>query len=256
MNQLEQIRLEKHKEFRRKTWLPQFFEKYGKFFDKEIKSKKVICRFIKKYALPNIINDDHLEYIPGIYRVRLLFTDDNLVPITKKDVSKENSNDSDDEFFVKKKNKKEQDDPDIDQILEESLTEYNKSLDKVIHESIKDHDELLNKNDVHDINDVDYDEYILNQAILESLSNNNSKLEKEKEQDQSQKNSFYFVIDIRGYINDLTQPVIVYGDTYYLSNKQMDYMKKLWNKINPETPSGLKFQQDLEYHKGLSKDIK
>lgn len=275
MNQLDQVRLEKHKEYRRQTWLPQFFEKYSKYFDPKTKALKVISKFVNQYVLPPVINQEHLEYIPGLYRVRLRFTDENIYPPviqkqenntksnTKDNKKKKDNNSSDnessystaphmhDEVFF-------EDNPieaDMNQVMKESLKEYNTTtLDQVITESIKDNHE------------VDYDEYILNQAILESLnanSNNNYdiSLNNQDNQDNSVVTNntnqlFYYVVDIRGYITDLTQPIIVYGDTYYLSNKQIDYMQKLWQKLNPETSTGLKFQQDFEFYKGLAKDSK
>lgn len=274
MNQLDQVRLEKHKEYRRQTWLPQFFEKYGKYFDPKTKAMKVISKFVSKHALPPVINSEHLEYIPGFYRVRLRLTDENLYPpvIQKQENNKdsntkdnkkrkENNDSSDDEpsystaphmhdevFF--------EDNPieaDMNQVMKESLKEYNTAtLDQVMTESIKDNHE------------VDYDEYILNQAILESLNNgdltpnnnlSNNHVSNENAFSNNTNQSFYYVVDIRGYIGDLTQPIIVYGDTYYLSNKQIDYMQKLWQKLNPETPAGLKFQQDFDFYKGLAKDL-
>ena len=76
MDQLEQIRIEKHKEYLRRTWLPEFFEKYKPYFDQETKAKKIIYRFIKKYGIPDVINPEHLEHIPGIFRVRLKITNE------------------------------------------------------------------------------------------------------------------------------------------------------------------------------------
>ena len=233
MNQLAQIRIEKHKEYLRQTWLPEFFEKYKPYFDKENKAKKNIYKFIKTYALPNVINEDHLQYIPGIFRVRLKITDDNLFkPIIEK---KENS----DEEEIK-----DPLDADLDQVINESLKEYNQSYEQALNESIKDN------------HDVDYEEYILNQAIMESL-NNNPDIKIENHQIKKQKyDPFYYVIDIREYIKDLTQPINIYGDTYYFSAKQSEYLQKLWHKLNPETDAGIQFHQNFAYYKTIYNDKK
>jgi hypothetical protein len=233
MNQLQQIRLEKHKAYLRETWLPEFFEKYKPLFDEKRKAKRRIIHFIKKYGLPEVINPDNLEHIPGIYRIRLKLTDDQLVP--PKELDDKNPSDNDDSDVSNNI-----EDADLDQVLKESLNEYNEQLDKVLSESIKDN------------NDVDYEEYILNQAIAESLNNSND-LSSTPNQDAPKKEiwgTLYYVIDIRDYIDHLDEPIYVYGDLYYFSDDQKNHIKKIWNKIND-----LKYQQDFEYYKVLSQDI-
>ena len=223
MNQLEQIRIEKHKDFLRKTWLPLFFEKYKSFFSKEALAKKTILKAIKKHFLPDVLNKEFLEYIPGIYRMRVKLTPDNLVkpkPIevveNKININNE-SDEEDEEYYSNKKNKKNKNsldqDADINQVIEESLKEYNDTFDKVLSESIKDN------------NDVDYDEYILNQAILDSINctvntaNTNYQEEKEKVLNQDPNIDvicFHIVIDIRDFYPNPTQPLLINDMSYFL----------------------------------------
>ncbi|MCJ7637934.1 MAG: hypothetical protein MUO21_10635, partial [Nitrososphaeraceae archaeon] len=173
MNQLEQIRIEKHKDFLRKTWLPTFFEKYKSLFDSEAKAQRMISIAVRKHYLPDVANSEFLEFIPGIFRMRIKLTSDNLFKPNQpvEEHFENNESDSSEDFTVTKKKKKSNKDKkdnknDIDQVIEESLKEYNEKfdnqMDAVLNESIKDN------------NDVDYEEYILNQAIMESLGQNNN----------------------------------------------------------------------------------
>ena len=264
MDQLNRIRLEKHKEYRRNTWLPEFFEKYKKYFSNEMVAKKVILRAIRRKFLFDVVNPEMLPYIPGIYRMRVKLTPNNL---NKPDmtVNFEHFDNDVEEYFTKKGVQKNKiihnENTDIDQIINESLKEYNDTvendIEKILQESIKDN------------NDIDYDEYILNQAILESLNNNNDvhtghtnddhiKDQMRKDQmikDQTSHSEFYVVIDIRDYCDNTKEPIIVNNCEYYLSDEQIVHLLKLWNKVNPESQNGLKFIQNLEYQKSLIADM-
>ncbi len=280
MDQIAQIRQQKHKEYLRQTWLPEFFEKYKPFFDLEAKAQRTIIRAIKKHYLPEVANSEFLEYIPGIYRMRIKLTPDNLVlpkepqekhvasplhdelPTLSPESSESES--SEDYTVTKVKNKKKRNnnhnDVDIDQVIEESLKDYNNhfenSIQNVLHESIKDN------------HDVDYEEYILNQAIIESLSNTNTNTSviidddskpsnsNHQEDDTDNSDCYCLVIDIRDFHENPSQPLLINDVPYYLSNEQKMHLKKLWNKVNPDTSAGMKFQQDLAYQKGLINDKK
>lgn len=234
MDQLEQIRIEKHKQYLRQTWLPKFFEKYRPYFDSEERAKRTIYRFFKKYVIPNVVNEENLDYIPGLFRVRLQITNENLFkPEIKKEEKKESITDDELVHFDESL-----ENADINQVMKESLQTYNDTIDQVINESIKDN------------NDLDYDEYILNQVLMESLQGNNSDVvDIGKDHNNNFSESFYFVIDIRDYINDLGQPLYINNNIFYLSTKQIDEINKLWSRVN-----SLKYQQDIEYQKGLIND--
>lgn len=272
MNQLEQIRIEKHKDFLRKTWLPKFFEKYKSLFDSEIKAQRMISKAIRKHYLPDVANHEFLEFIPGIFRMRIKLTSDNLVKPKQLVEEKDVESDSSEDFTVTKKqkskkpekdkkNKKNKNKDDIDQVIEESLKEYNEQfenqMDAVLNESIKDN------------NDVDYEEYILNQAIMESLgqnnnifddsikqSNDNHQFIQEEEQMNNNSDCLCLVLDIRDFHANPEQPLLINDVPYYLSTDQINRLMKLWNKVNPDTPAGMKFQQDLEYQKAVVHDKK
>ncbi|AYV77012.1 MAG: hypothetical protein Barrevirus7_19 [Barrevirus sp.] len=268
MNQLEQIRIEKHKEFLRKSWLPQFFEKYKQLF--LIKAQTRISRAIRKYLLPDVINMEALDYVPGLFRMRVKLSPENLVnPLDQKVGELANSDDdedvdSDSDEHYKKKNKrynkykkykmkeKEQNDnkftDDLDKVIQESLKEYNNNvedqIDTVINESMG----------------IDYEEYILNQAILESLgktsvdscmkNNNNEPKENKKENIDY----FHILIDIRDFHDNPEKPLLIDDTTYYLTEKQIIKLLTLWNRVNPNSAAGMKFHQDIDYHKSINKD--
>ena len=184
MEQINKIRLEKQIEYRRKTWLPQFFDKYKKYFQKEYQAGVKIVRFIKKNYLHDVVNKDELISTPGIFRYRVLL---------------------------------------------------NNSL------KLKDFDEDLLSFDSN--SPFDYEEYILNQAIIKSLY------------DSSPNNPFYICLDLRLYGNNPKDPIVYNGNTYFLSNDQCNKIKKLWKKVNPATSSGVLVQQKLDFIKSLTKDI-
>jgi len=118
MNQLDLIRYEKRQEYLRKTWLPTFFLKYSKIFDKKNRIIEKFIRFIRETYFKPVCNLTQTEIndIPPIYRYRLSLTDANLL------------NEIEDSLITE------------DQILEYSLMEYekeyNKNIQKTLNESI------------------------------------------------------------------------------------------------------------------------
>ncbi|ARF09708.1 hypothetical protein Indivirus_2_87 [Indivirus ILV1] len=237
MDQLSRIRLEKHREYLRHTWLPEFFQKYRPLFDSQLKAQRVIINAIRKYYLPDVANREFLEYIPGIYRMRVKLDQNNLVkPEDKKTDSPDNSDFESSDDYTKTNNNDDVDiDADINQVMQESLKEYNEyyknSIKNTINESI-----INNTN-------LDYDEYFLNKAISESLEHETY-------------DTFCLVIDIRDFHTNPSQPLMINDVPYYLSSNQIEQLQKLWNKVNPDTSAGMKFQQDLAYQKGLINDKK
>lgn len=251
MDQITQIRQQKHKEYLRQIWLPEFFEKYKSFFDLEVKAQRTLVRAIKKHYLPDVSNSEFLEYIPGIYRMRIKLTPDNLIkPQEKYNLdslsAKNNDSDSSEDYAT---TKVRNDNADIDQIMEESLKDYNDHFENSIHDVLQE--------SIKDNFDMDYEEYLLNQAVMESLNNSNINLNTDADTNTIINNDipeYYIVIDIREFHENPLQPLIINDVPYYLSNKQITQLKKLWNKVNPDTSAGMKFQQDLAYQKGLNYD--
>jgi hypothetical protein len=241
MDQLEKLRLEKHKEYLRRTKLPQFFEKYKKYFTSEYKAAKIITSFVKKNYLHEVVNPEALSYIPGIYRMRIKLSDSNLVqplppipikyegplphiPINHQEVEVNN-----DILRALKKSEKEYDE------------KYNSELTEAMKESIK-----LNDN-------LDYEDMVLNQALYESLVPS-KKLQ--VEQVIFNDTYFYFCVDLREFGPHPNNEIFIENIPYYLHDKQIEKVTKNWRKINPSTTTGLVFQQNLSYYKSLTHDMK
>jgi len=98
------------------------------------------------------------------------------------------------------------------------------------------------------------DERALQLAISESLGCDNidiaiaMSMEKTKDEET---NGFYYLIDLRKFGIDPIGPIEIFGDTYYLNKQQCSRAQKLWNRVN-----SVKFEQDMEYQKGLNLDKK
>lgn len=216
MNQLEIIRRERHIDYKLKTWFPYFTEKYSKYFTKQYKAAKRIGKFLKDNLFKNVINDDEMIYIPGIYRLRIQLDNNNLNKPIK--MNKPTIKNKESIFTI---------DDDIKLAIDRSLSDF----------------EITNKYDMEDNLEyyVDYDEYLINEIILESHKIENI--------------SFYFCIDLRVYGRNPYEQICIDGRKYYLSDEQIKKVISEWNKVNPETSRGLQFTQNLEYYKSLSNDI-
>lgn len=280
MNQLEQIRLEKHKDFRRKTWLPQFIEKYRPLFDSEVKAQRILSKSIRKRFLPDVANYEHLDLIPGIYRMRVLLNGNNIKSdndnIEESNDSIKESESSSEDYTVTKKNKSKNkskqksnkknksknkdkhkiksksEETNLEKAIQDSLKEYDDQVKNIMNESMKDIS--------YDLPDEDYEEYILNQAILESL-NKESYKDSPKESYKDSQNNFeldeiWIVIDIRNFYKKPEQPLLINGQIYYLTEVQINKLLMLYKKVDPNSVSGMKYQQDLEYHKSIVHDKK
>lgn len=222
MDQLAKIRLERHQEYLRQTWLPLFFDKYKCYFDQKYRASSLITKTIKKYMLPNVINDEMVEHIPGLYRFRVHLSNNNLnKPI---------------------------------HIVEDIkpgvpiINEYHDEIVIALKKSLKEHDELCDKEfaqvidqSMQDMAFEDYDEYVFKQIIIES--------------GKSLEVAFYYCIDLRLFSLNFNQAIYVDNIEYYIDTEQINKIKILWDKINPDTNTGIKYHQNLEYQKSLSQDM-
>jgi hypothetical protein len=224
MDELEKIRKQKHKEYLKQKQLPQITEKYTKLFNRENRAASVICKFVRMNYLHEVVNSDDLDYIPGVFRVRIRITNDNL---NKPPIQEQNNS----------KNSVKQPQDDLDIVMQQSLEEFHKvnddTLSKIIAESLHGYEDV-------DVDESYIEENIMNQIIMESLNT---------------VSSFYLCIDLRVYGPNPKQPIFYNDVEYYLTNSQIERINKLWKRVDPETTTGIKFMQDLEYYKSLGHDM-
>lgn len=102
----------------------------------------------------------------------------------------------------------------------------NVDLQDILKESLKEYEDEIQQN-------------ILNQSLIGDI----------------EENGFYICIDLRDYGPNPNQPIYYDDVVYYLSNKQIKRINKLWNKVNPDTTCGIKLSQDLAYYKSVSYDF-
>lgn len=62
-------------------------------------------------------------------------------------------------------------------------------------------------------------------------------------------------LDMRYYGLKPHFPIFLHKTPYYLNNYQIAKIKKSWRKVDPETPTGIHFKQDMEYYKALCQDL-
>lgn len=230
MDELSRIRKEKHNDFLRANWLPEFFKKYREIFE----NKKIISmqRLIRKNILFEVINEDIVNFIPGLFRKRIKLTEKNLVrPVTD---------------LVKKNNipKPIIDDDNIQNAIKESEKEYNENFEKELSK-------ILEKS-IQDNNFVDYDDYILNQVVEDSYKIIDNTPVGSPNLLRYENLKMGVCLDLRIYGPDPYQPIIIFDTHYYLNNEQIKEIKKIWNKINPATNAGIIYKQNLEFAQSKS----
>ena len=107
------------------------------------------------------------------------------------------------------------------------------------------------------MDEINQFKFINNKTIDDSedkpnfIDNNNNNLDN-LDKDPENLNELWLVIDIRNFYKNPDQPLLINDKVYYLSVYQINKLKMLYNKVNPETPSGIKYQQDLEYYKSIA----
>lgn len=270
MDQLEQIRLERHRKYKTDTWLPYFFNKYTKYFTKEYKAVNQIIRFIKKYILHPTINEEELMCIPGIYRYRIKINNENLNnpnDIKQHKIDYDNDEMYEDEMY--------EDEIYEDHILNNENNEnngidnYELQLNKALLESFKTIKKPLNN---ININNSDY-ELQINKILLESfetIKNPSNKLMEHNLPSESvcydpptmwQKNTinndyeFWYCIDLRVYGDNQYKKIHIDTKEYYLTKSQRIQVKKIWNKINPNLNNGIIYMQNFEFYKSLATEL-
>ena len=86
---------------------------------------------------------------------------------------------------------------------------------------------------------LDQNDIQLNKAIFYSLSLNNN-------EDNAKIN---ILIDLRTYGPNPHLPIYINNIPYYLNDEQIILIKKIWNKVDPNTAQGIRTKQNLEYIK-------
>ncbi|CAH6421148.1 Hypothetical protein KVN_LOCUS159 [uncultured virus] len=209
MDELVNIRRIQHQKYLRENWLPIFFQKYRKLFDKKNRAAIIIYRFFKKYFFHQVLNltIEELNGIPGLFRLRIKLTEQNLSNpnlITKK---------IDQKLMTNNKTKPSLEEKIISEIMEKSLGEY------------------LFENAIEDENDI-----LTSITFEESIS-------------------FWVCIDLRIYGPNPNLEIYMLDTPYYLTKFQMEKIKNTWFKINGNSSDSIKYLQNFEFNKALSKDL-
>lgn len=239
MDQLKEYREERKKKYYIQKRIKELSLKYKNkiILDPIKRSASRINNFIKKYVLFNVDNADYIDLkkIPSIFIIRLVFTEENL--IIPEDRKKEKK--------FKKKNENKY----------HNIGDYNDQIVQAMKTSL---DEYESSNNLYN-----YDDVYMNNAILESLNDIGSNY-KEQEQEHVDYESididikedikYKFAFDLRIIITNLLFPISWNNYIFYFTDKQIEYIKKIWNKVDPSTNNGILFSQKLEYDKGLVKD--
>lgn len=232
MDQIAQIRREKHLRYLKTVWFPDFKKACNTYFNND----KIYYSIIQDYFRNRYLNDniqnltkDEINNIPASYRKRIKLTSENLV----------NNNSQD---------------------KEEKVTKFvqSKKIKSYIHENDQDSD----INDIIDQSRFEYDK-IYSQVLLTSLSSNTNTDSQDELNDliqiaiaESLYNEFWVCIDLRVYGPDPSLQIYVNESEYFLTEQQQKSIKKIWKIIDPESQSGMKYNQNMEYFKGLAQDIK
>ena len=145
----------------------------------------------------------------------------------------------------------------LDKALEESKKLHQQKIDKVLEESKKevgialDSEEETTKAITQ--SSVAQDE-ALARAIAASMESPEKKEEKKqkkspKEVKPKDPSAFYVCLDLRVYGPIPTQSIFV-GDTeYVLTSEQRNALRTVWGRVDPDTPSGERYNQDRMYDK-------
>lgn len=219
-DKFEKARLRRQEKYIKMKKNEELLEKIGNLIsiNKTNRSAYRITRYAKKYFLKPVINIDP-NIIPGIFRKRLCFNDDNKIkpfPNLKYNNNINISNLSFNDKFEKGRQLREY--------------KYLKKNNDILNESICD-DEFFDED--------------INKAIIESLK----KYDDSDNNTNNNKNNYWICIDLRVYGPEPTKPIYIDDTKYYLNNSQIDQINKLWNKINPSTSRGIRFHQDLKFFK-------
>lgn len=214
-----------------------------------------------------VINIDP-DCIPGVFRKRILLTEQNLIEPEKDKPKKKLNNKK-----VKKATKKKPKIPKVFTDLSHNVTNIGSNsddkkdqfqsvndifgIDYDPSESVKFGSSIMfpifEKNDTNmtDFMGFTDDDEDLNMAILESLKETQNKpiknIQNKKPKDENIESFYYWVcLDLRVYGPDPSLPVYVENKELYLNLEQIENIKKNWRKVESDDTN---FMQDLTYYK-------
>ncbi|AYV76363.1 MAG: hypothetical protein Terrestrivirus5_185 [Terrestrivirus sp.] len=135
------------------------------------------------------------------------------------------------------------------------MTEFNlytTDLQKSILDDINKGNETNRKQLIDEVT-AGITEDVLKQAIIESLGLNNINNDITEKCPLIESKLFTVMIDLRiyGKIPDMPIFVLETDQTLYLTEEQKKYIAKIWNKIDPETTNGMRYQQMIDCSKSL-----
>lgn len=240
MNVIEQLRKEQHQRYLETKWFPSFCEKYSKLMTPESRAKKSLLQVIKTKYPKDVLNmsKEELDKIPGIYRMRISLDDKNLVNPNSKPPIPEKFTSLDVGFFGVEEAIDSMGPHMFEEHYRTNRNSYDEELQLAIEESLRvyNDDETLNNIEFVKSENVNFNETFFN--LTERIEQ-----------------TIYLCIDLQIYGPHPGTPIEFAGETYYLNQNQIKKVKQAWNKINPHTSSGLSYQQDLEYYKGMCHDL-
>jgi hypothetical protein len=272
MDPLAIIRQEKHKEYRRITWLPTFFEKYKSYFNPQNKYKRILLKFFKKYCLKPTVND--VNAIPGYFRYRIKLDNNNqnkpiinnrvtfttnsnpmtqYIPLdymdkhTKRYEAKQQRSMK---YIINKKTR-EDNDSQLDRLLIQSRQEFEDEqiLQTIIEQTKQNNDDEL----IQKIINESKKEY--NGNFDEDCDENDDEDDLKKAIQLSLEESFYYCIDLQLYGPNPEMAIKHNDKMYYLNMSQINKVKQVWNDIDPSTGKGMIYRQNFEYVKSLANDM-
>jgi len=258
----------------RDKWLPKFVEEYklkSDNFKKELDNRinKSLCYYIREkilFPVDNIPLED-MRNIPGIFRIRFHLTESNMVlPILEipeesaqaQTITQINISDvinyqtgGDNSYYHGEYDPFDIIDNDIANnmayILEKSKLQYEKELDdeleKAINESKSYADNELEK------------ALVLSQMDVYNFPNTKIVNNADDKFDDTNNIIFNVCLDIRLYGPNPTTPILIDDMVFYLNEEQIKKIQDVWKKIDPETPTGINTLQNIQYFKGIAKDL-
>ena len=66
---------------------------------------------------------------------------------------------------------------------------------------------------------------------------------------------FNYCIDIRNYVRELNNPIIVNNEYYFLQPLDREMILNIWKKVNNETTYSIRFVTDMKYYRSLAIDM-
>ena len=241
-NELAEYRRKKHLEYIRKYRMPIFFKKWKQYINSKQRTVDGIEQFLIKnyFKKHDNISDIQYDNIPVLYRIKFTLTKNNLNKPSQ---------------YV---------DNTYDNFKSEPDTSY-KAISSI------------NRFPKYDNLEQEWNEYAMNNAIMESLTSineesynieNNENMSFQRAlmlslQDQMPKPKsklisttdkiHHVIIDLRVYGEDPHAPIYI-DNAYYLNDQQIEKVVMKWKNVNPETSSGI-YEQNLRYSITKTRDL-